>query len=184
MQRRGFTLIEVIAVVVLLGILAGSSVWLMTRQVRRGSRAGAIGQMSYADRMTRLASSRIGRRCILRFDLGRQEIVRYDGPAARNKIQHGQGVQMPAGFRIDRILRRGPGAGGARGALDVRSSGVVDIEYSPSGRSESYALRLQAGEEAFWIAFSGLTGQLTPLENEQEVDNLFALLATGRPDAH
>jgi hypothetical protein len=140
--------------------------------------------MSYADRMARLASSRIGRRCILRFDLGRQEIARYDGPAARSKMNVGQGVQMPVRFRIDRVLRRAAGPEAARGALDARGAGVVDIEYSPSGRSESYALRLQAGDDAFWIAFSGLTGQLTPLKDEQEVDNLFSLLATGRPDPH
>ncbi len=184
MRRGGFTLVEVIAVVVLLGVLAGSAVWLMTEQVQRGSRAGATGQMSYADRMARLASSRLGRHCILRFDLDSQQIVRYDGPEARRKINVGLGVTMPVRFRIDRIVRVAETASSPGTGLDVRENGVVDIEFGPSGRSQSYALRLKTGEESFWIVFSGLTGQLTSLDDEKKIDNLFALLATGRPDAY
>jgi prepilin-type N-terminal cleavage/methylation domain-containing protein len=184
MRRGGFTLIEVIAVVVLLGVLAGSALWRMTEQVQRGSRAGATGQISYADRMARLASSRLGRRSILRFDLDQQQITRYDGPEARRKVNVGRGVTMPVRFGIDRIVRVAESSPSPAGRLDVRKSGVVDIEFGPSGRSQSYALRLGTGEEFFWIVFSGLTGQLTTLDDEKEIDNLFALLATGRPDAY
>jgi hypothetical protein len=69
---------------------------------------------------------------------------------------------------------------------------VVEIGYSVGGRSVSYAIRLTftdvdsqtpPEERGVWMVFSGLTGQLMLVQDEEEIENLFAMLTAGRPDA-
>jgi prepilin-type N-terminal cleavage/methylation domain-containing protein len=185
MRRRAFTLIEVMAVVIVLGLLAGATVWRMTEQMRRGSRAGAIGRIAYADRMARLSARYRGRECILRFDLDRHGVRRYEGPDETRRGA-GDGIRLPVTHEIDRVVVSPYGeAGETAQHPDGRSadSGVVDIPYSKAGRSPSYALRLRCGSEAVWLVVSGLTGQISMQQDQQEVDHVFTMLSTGRPDA-
>lgn len=199
MRRTGFTLIEVMAVVALLGLLAGAVVWSMTDEAKRWSRADAAGQIAHADRRARIAARRLGRPCALRFDLDRQVVYRVTLDVAGTEAP-GHVLALPVGHRIDRIVFAraasstfGPGGPAARG----KDSGVVDVAYSTAGRSASYAVRLVSADRSGgrnapagsddggrWLVFAGLTGQMVLDHDDDEVDNLFAALATGRPDAH
>jgi prepilin-type N-terminal cleavage/methylation domain-containing protein len=191
MRRDGFTLIEIVAVVVLLGLLAGAAGWLMLNDARQSSEIEARNRIVHADRMARLAARRLGSECVLRYDLERDRLRRYV-PA---QGEHGNAdfkVQLPRGCRIDRIVLPQRFIGRKFVGANV-VSGSVEIPYSTTGRSMSYAVRLattgrvaedargrEAGEQV-WLVFSGLTGQMTIHHDEQEINNLFAMLA--RTDA-
>ncbi len=183
MRRGGFTLIEVMAVVMLLGLLAGATIWLMTRQARQSQQDLAVIRITGADRDARLAARRTRPQCLLRFDLDRQEIYRLRrDPAGRETRTHR--VSFPAGFRVARVLiaeaeTAGPSTSFRRG----ESTGLVEIPFSPAGRSPTYAVALESEHNRTWLIVSGLTGQTSLEENDKTVENLFATLATGRPDA-
>ncbi len=195
MRRGAFTLIEVMAVVALLGLLAGATVWLMADDARRASRAEAVARLAHADRTTRLAAQRLGRPCVLRCDLAAQRLRRVaDTAEGEEAVAHA--VELPVGYRIARITLpsapgRSPRARGTEIGHDVES-GTVDIPYSTAGRSPSYAVRIDfEGDPSRrphegpggWLVVAGLTGQVMVVSNEKEVDNLFRTLARGRPDA-
>jgi prepilin-type N-terminal cleavage/methylation domain-containing protein len=198
-RRRAFTLIEVMAVVMILGLLVGATVWLMVDDARRASRADAVGRLAQADRLARLAAKRLGAPCVLRCDLDAQRvrrIVRAEG--GREEVSHA--VRLPPGCRIAEITlpegpRRSTRARRTRAGRTV-DAGAVDIAYSTAGRSPTYALRLVCedgrgrrtdaeGEEHAdgWLVVAGLTGQVMVVQDEEEIDNLFRTLARGRPDA-
>lgn len=108
---------------------------------------------------------------------------------------------LPDGCRMDRVLLvRAPGAtadAAGEGAAGRGGSGTVAIGYSAGGRSASYAVGLsfadadgaagsgdaELGGRA-WLVFSGLTGHVTLLHDEDKTNKVLAMLATGRPDAH
>ncbi len=199
MRRAAFTLTEVMAVVTLLALLAGATVWSLAEDARRGSRADAVGRISHADRMARLTAQRLGRPCVLRFDLDRQRVVRACLGEDRDEVR-GHSLGMPAGYRIDRIvIPAGPDApqDARRTTAGVKyDAGVVEIGYGDAGRSISYAVRLARkddgggsggaegrGDGTEWVVFSGLTGQRVLGHDDDDVDNLFTLLTAGRPDA-
>ena len=177
MSRRGFTFIEVLAVVVLLGLLAGATAWSLAESARRSSLENIVGRIAHVDRTTRIAAERFGEPRTLRFDLDRgrlQRVARGD-----DGEKHGShATRIPAPFRIGEIVLPRPGGRAER--FDV---GVVELVCSPGGRSKTYAIRVDAPEESVWLVFSGLTGQMILIEHESDVDDIFALLEAGRPDA-
>ncbi len=186
MARRAFTLMEMMLVLLLLALLAGSVVWSLTGQVQRTRRADAINRLAHADAMTRVAAQRVGP-CVLRIDLDEQTFRRVHDSGGREHVAHRAAV--PEGYRVDRVVV-GPGERRAgtlpRGDTAFqRTSGMVEVAYASSGRSGSYALHLTATQrdDAIWLVFAGLTGHMTAIEHDNEVDNLFALLAQGRADA-
>lgn len=183
MRRGGFTLIEVMAVVLLLGLLAGSTIWLMTRQARRSQADLAVIEITGADRDARLAARRTRPQCLLRIDLNRQEVYRVRRDAAGRETRSHR-VSPPAGIRIARVLvAEAETAGASASARRGVSNGVVEIPFSPAGRSPTYAVALESEQTRTWLVVSGLTGQTSLEENDKNVENLFATLATGRPDA-
>jgi len=173
LKRRAFTLIEVIAVVVLIGLLAGATAWLLAEDARSGTRAEVASRISHADRSARLAGMRMGRPCVLRFDLGRNRLRRvFRDSEGREQSSHS--VTLPDGYRIDRIVTVRPVS--SRGSV-TSDSGVVEIPYSTGGRSVSYAVRLSSQGGAWWMVVSGLTGHVTANQNEQDVYKLFSALS-------
>ncbi|MCY2926023.1 MAG: prepilin-type N-terminal cleavage/methylation domain-containing protein [Planctomycetota bacterium] len=181
-RHRAFTLLEVMAVVTLLALLAGATAWSLADEARKSSRAKAVADVAHADRMARLGAQRCGQPCRLQFDLIHQEVRRLTGPA--DQAQPAHSLALPRNCRIDRIVTPSSGPGGER-------ADAVAIAFSSGGRSDSYAVRLAfedgpAGNDAdglgpnVWILFAELTGQTTLVSNEDELDKLFA---AERPDA-
>jgi len=178
MRCRGLTLIEVMAVVALLGLLAGATAWSLAADARRAAQADVVSTIAHLDHTARLAAQRTGEATRLRFDLerGRVQVVRGDDHAEPRT------VALPAGFRLDRMLLQGADAA-ASVDVDERTYGTVDVPMATSGFSVTYAVLLMSNDETTWLVFTGLTGQLNQVTDEDELDNLFALLATGRADA-
>jgi prepilin-type N-terminal cleavage/methylation domain-containing protein len=181
MRRGGFTLIEVMAVVALLGLLAGAVAWSMAADARRSSQTAAVMQVAHADRMARLAAGCLGRACVLQFDLHRGRMVRFDGTGRERQESHS--LYLPTGWRIERMVlpaerMRGSGLSWPAGGRTI-DGGEVDVAFSYDGRSPSYALLLadEGDDGRVWLVFSGLTGQMIQCEDENEVHNLFAPIA-------
>jgi prepilin-type N-terminal cleavage/methylation domain-containing protein len=196
-RPNGFTLIEMMAVAALLGLLAAATVWSLGDDVLRSSRRRVVAAVGHADRLARLAGRRFGKQCVLRFDLDKQQIGRLL-PGDQDDTAAGHMLRLPPDYRIGRVMiaRTTAGLDDLGLAWVAVDSGSADIVCSTAGRSVSYAVRLafpggaggqDAGDELaggeIWLVFSGLTGEMTLIHDEDAVDNLFSLLATGRPDA-
>jgi prepilin-type N-terminal cleavage/methylation domain-containing protein len=173
---KGFTLIELMVVIMILGLLAGAAAWMMTDQLAAGSRDHAVGQISAADRMARLAAAAGGGDTRLEIDLDRGRFVRLERPADGAAHAPGHPVALPDDFTIKRVMLALPS-----GISEV-FSGRVSIEYSTEGTSCSYAIELDAADRSVWLLVSGLTGQTLVQEEAGHVETLLALLATGRVD--
>lgn len=175
-RHSGFTLIEVLAVLVVLGLLAGATAWSLADTADRATAEEVFGRIAHADRLARIAAERTGQNCVLRYDLDAQQMRRVLTDADGTQ-EAGHVVGLPKGLAIDRIVVH---------QLDRVTSherGDVTVAYSARGRSISYAVRVAHDGTHTWLIFAGLTGQMTVTDHEREVDNLFALLAGGRPDA-
>jgi len=186
-RRDGFTLLEIMLVVVLLALLAGAVTWSLAGQLRRSDRADVISRLEHADAMARVAARRHGP-CVLRIDLDAQSLRRIDDRRGEGRASHT--AVLPNDFGVKRVVtttgRRDGTSSRRSGGAQQHTSGAVDIEYSRSGRSGAYALHVTGvrdDDEGLWLVFAGLTGQVTTLDNEDDVEKLFALLTTGRLDA-
>lgn len=177
MQRSAFTFIEVVAVVAIMAVLAGATVWAWTGQVRAATLEDAAIKLRNLDRTARLAAERTGRDVWIRFDLDRQHAWREAMDADERK-QRSASVRFPAGCRIDRLR--------IAGTADVIESGEARIAISTAGRSATYALRLASPAqsmdatdtpaESVWLVIAGLTGEVTRGYDEDGIENLFDTL--------
>lgn len=182
------------AVIALLGLLAGAGVWSMTGSIDRASREDALDKLAYADRMARLAADRLGRMYVLRFDLDRQTVTRRFAKAPEPETT--TTAKLPRGTRLEavRLPRKldWPPNEAAGVKPGIHTEGVIEIPVSTAGRSATYALKLiptgdvDADDPAVlrpWIVFAGLTGQPSPDHDSDAIDNLFQTLDRGRLDA-
>ena len=175
-MSKGFTLIEVMVVVMILGLLAGAAAWMMTDQLAASSETHAVGQVCGADRLARLAARANGGATRLRIDLDRGVLVRLGRQADAPEVTRSNPVALPDGFTIQHVSVALPSG------VSESFNGAVSIEYSADGTSCSYAIELAGPDETFWLVVSGLTGQTLVEQEVRHVETLFALLATGRAD--
>lgn len=185
-DRRAFTLIELLAVVVLLGLLAGATAWSMTGELRRANQEDVVGELRYLDQSARLGAIRRGHRCALIFDFGQQQVRRIIDPGGNDEEIAGR-YAIPQGLEIDRLLVAELVDG--RGERDQRteprtvSGGTATIAFGQGGRGTSYAARLSNKDGSTWLVFAGLTGQMTRVNDGGTVDKLFSTLRRGGADA-
>lgn len=197
MRSTAFTLVELMAVVALMGLLATAVAWSMAQDTRRATLDGVIARVAQADALARIAARRGGIGQTLRFELDAGRIQRFtlDGGAA---VAAGPRVNIPDGYRLDGVIV-GPGvtAPGAPAPLPVEY-GRVEVNFGSDGLAPTYALRLRfqplepsprpepsafANNGTLWLVFAGLTGQVTLIDDTQQIDNLFAALAGAGTDA-
>jgi len=194
LPRLGFTLVEVMAVVALMAILAGGVAWAMTGEIRRASREDVVVKLAHADALTRLAARRLGRSRVLAFDLDRGTLThgrhadRTAGSGGGDEAPPPRTVTLAPGHRLEQIaLTRA-------GRVRRFDAGVVELTVSAAGHSATYALRLapsgrgrerpdRAPEPGPWLVVAGLTGQVTQGYEDREIDNLFDTLTRPGLDA-
>jgi len=184
MLRAGFTLIEMLAVVVLIGLLAGAVAYSMTGEVRRSSREDLLGELEYFDRITRTAARRFDEQRVLAIDLDRQRVRRIDRPGKWDEKASAR-IAVGDGLSIDRVWIAAGDATPLRanGRTEARqeADGEVEVPFDPMGQSATYAVRIAGPERTGWIVFAGLTGEPTRTDDDQAVDRLFESLERGRP---
>jgi prepilin-type N-terminal cleavage/methylation domain-containing protein len=162
-KRNGaFTLIEVMAVVLVLALLSAAAAWSFARPLARLRTSEAIDLITSFDASSRLAASRFGHSVDLQFDLTDQALVRSEG----GKITYR--AVLPPGFAIEQV----------RTADGVRDAGEITIECSRMALSPSYALKLIGPDEVErWLVVAGLSGQVTTARDEPDVDAILNLSA-------
>lgn len=189
MRSAAFTLMEVMAVVALLGLLAGATAWSLAGEARRQTREEIIAQIVQTDLHCRVAATRTGQSHDLVFDLDEQAIWRR-GPEQSETENGSHRMKIAGDYRIDRVLTSDVAHGSSPsngGDLFVRiDAGELAITCGPAGCTTSYALRIvhEPTGESTWLLVAGLTGQTILIQNESEIEDIFTHLATGRTDAH
>ena len=196
---RAFTLIEVMAVVALIGLLAAATAWSLADEAQRANQADAVDRLRHADLTARLTARRLGPSTLC-MDLDRQRVW-IDSPGKRpGRTQSSHSLELPRGCRIEEVTWVDPAERSSSRhdrprRLIVETRGVVRLPISSQGLGQTYALKLlgPADDDAgsaktnntprtTWLLVSGLTGQVTIDDDEQKIHTLLKALAGARPD--
>jgi len=163
---HGFTLIEIMAVIVIWAILATVVVVSLAGSNRVAALEDVIQRIALSDRTMRQEARRLGKPITIRFDGSAGKMVRED-----------DGEQSATLFDIPAAIS----------LAQVRTTGADDdgrIRYSRLGVAATYAVALEPRDgPRQWIVVAGLTGEVTKVKDEKEVDAIFELLAPSRDDS-
>ncbi len=161
-QRAGFTLIELIVVILILGMLTAMASLSLGGVMDRYQLGRAAETLEAFDAQARreAARSREGVSAILR--RGTNELILRN--AAERPLRARSQYRMPRKVEIGEIRMQ-------RKALSARD---VTIMVSDRGRSPTYAVELRRGAMSRWIVILGISGQVIPVQSEDEVDAILA----------
>jgi type II secretory pathway pseudopilin PulG len=156
-----------LVVITILALLAAVVVTRLTGTNSKAAFEQAVSLWEFDDQELRSYARRHDRPAELKLELGSGDLVRkFDGD------NQGDGVRQSLG---DRVVV-------AKYVSSTREtdSGRVSISYSPQGTSESFAVKLAGpGGRTGWLFVAGMSGQVTPLERDTEIEDVFQAL---RPD--
>jgi prepilin-type N-terminal cleavage/methylation domain-containing protein len=168
--RSAFTLIELMAVLVLVGLVSASAMLRFGGTTRRAQFEWSLERVMAADRLIRTHAMTCGQPGHLEFEIGTGRLERVFG-AKRNVSSY---VELGARMHIVRFLA----------AQRHAETGKVEVPYDPYGHSETFALEIEGpGERTAWILFVGLSGQTRRLEDRRDVERILELIRPARPDA-
>ena len=167
-RRNGFTLIELVAVIAILALVAAMVVISVRKPLRVATLEDSVSQLRLLDQQVRTLSRRFDRRQELTFHLntGRVHIAETDGGQSdRERV---------LGGTVDRVMM------GRR----VHDYGDVSIRYDAAGRTPTFAVRVSVSDDVRrWLLFAGITGQVTEHEYESEVRTILDFLSQRKPSA-
>ena len=169
MHSKGFSLIELTAVLLIMAVAAAAVTLRLQGPLRRATAADVVGRIGQFDRLTRAEARRYDRALRINVDLATGSITRTgEDPGG----QAAAAVGLPQGFWIARLMVRDRQV----------TAGGVSIRCSRAGLTPSYALLLAdpAGGRR-WLLVAGLTGQVLEMEDDDAVRNVLA--SSARPDA-
>lgn len=191
---RGFTLVEMIAVLAIVGLLA-SAVVVSLRGVSRPAREReAVERLIATDARARDHARRFRRPSQLVVDLG--DPSRLYNLDTQTQEPVGTGTTLGAGMHLSCLKLQD----------QTITSGQVALPCSSRGQTPSYGLAIDrpaapasrgsaptsggvsppsggGGRGPTWLLVIGATGEVVHLQSEQEIDAFFALTTPTRPDA-
>lgn len=162
-SRRAFTLVEMLAAVLLSALLAGSTAVGIAGLTADSRMRDVVSRLVHCDRLARQAAARFGP-LDLQIDPASGAVAQVTG-SDESRATHVM-YRMPAGFEIRRLRIGGDEA-----------FGTVSVRMGAAGTSHSYAVEVVAGGKARWLVFAGLSGQAIEAEDEREADQLLQPLA-------
>ena len=159
--RRAFTLIELLAVIVLLGIISTAAALTFRSSLQAANSTEAINQARYLDSTARQRAQRFNQPVELIFDVTNGTISRREG-SKRNDESFT--ASLPRGFSIDQINIAG----------NSIFNGAATINCSSTGLTPSYAVHLIGPNFDQWLLFAGLSGQITFIRDEETIQDILA----------
>ncbi len=167
-RSRAFTLIEAVAVLVLIGLMA-SAATLSLRGAYRGSQMkDVVSRVKALDRSARNLAQISGIPGVIRIDRSKGTISYTQDKDKRPGLLP---VVLPGGYQITEVRA---GAGSA-------SAGTDRVVCTANGQTPTYTLSLAGpNEHTRLLVFSGMTGQITELEDDARID--LNKLLSPRPD--
>ncbi len=170
-STSGFTLIETICIVLLMGLLAGAAMLSFARPLRAARANDVVQQLIAFDAGARQLAKRSGRDVEIIIDLFEQQLTRRE---ASDDAATSARLALPAALRIEQVR-----------STDAKTSDErVVIRCSPMGISRSYAVRLVGPGIDRWLFVAGLSGQVTFVNDESQIKTMFQSIAPGsRRDA-
>ena len=163
-QRPGFTLIEVIAVVVILGMLVGIATMNLPGHVNRAKLIQAVGLLEEADRFARTIARK--EHMPLEMTLNRKSrTIRVRSIDASASKPISRLWKFPSGITVN----------GIRDSQGSNASNEKQIVISANGTSTVYAIGLAGtNRKASWLVTLGFSGQQIRMENEADVVAMLA----------
>jgi prepilin-type N-terminal cleavage/methylation domain-containing protein len=158
-RRSGFTLIELMAVIFILGLMAGAVTLTVQRIVDRARWTRGFAQLELVDRVARMAA--------------RNERISYRLSFSRSKrrieLRPEENITAGKGLRQWK-LPRGLDFASFREDRSSSRSDEMKIEINSSGQSSSYAVALKASSgPSRWMVILGLSGQPIQLDQADDV---------------
>jgi len=160
MRRRGFSLIELTAVLLIAAIAAGAVALNLRGPVRRAQMRDVIEQVAAFDHLTRHFAREHDRPVRLVIDVSAGELSRTGG---QNDEMLGEACVLPAGYRIGKLYVRGKGITVGRAA----------VACSRLGFMPTYAMCIEGPEDQVrWVLLAGLTGEVAEIDDEEQLRDI------------
>jgi prepilin-type N-terminal cleavage/methylation domain-containing protein len=160
-SSRAFTLIELLAVIFLLGIISTAAAHTFRSSLQSASTTDAIEQIKYLDSTARHRAQRFNQPVEIIFDLTNSTLSRRE---ASKRNDESFTTSLPSGFSIDQINIAGHST----------FNGEASLNCSPTGLTPSYAIHLIGPNFDQWLLFAGLSGQMTLIQDEATVQDILA----------
>ncbi len=166
-RDRAFTLVELLAVLLLMALLATAVTLSLKGVLRDAELRNAASQLIQFDRLAREQARRSNRPSQLHFEPQARRVRSVD---VRTQKAQGRELQLPAGVSIEQV----------RTAWQARDDIDVVVPCSARGQTGSYAVLLRgAGQRRLWLVVTGLSGTTETERDDHTVNQTFALLANG-----
>ena len=162
---RGFTLIDVMVALIVLGVLTAAAVLSFSGPVERARMVEAVEQVKYLDASSRDLARRFGRNVQIVFDVSEGTMERREGRGREASFL----THVASPTRIEAV----------RTAGERKEYGEVSIDVSSLGISQTYALKIAGPQGSRWVLVSGLGGESQVLLDDAQVEAIFAKVAPG-----
>ncbi len=160
-RRDGFTLPELLLVMALLALIAGTATWSLAGTVERQAHRAAITRLIDADHQARQLARATGREVGLLIDLEGQRVSVMSGHETPMVVTWPRTLWL-ARVKAQRVEHR---------------AGEYLQRYGATGQCATYAIELRGSRSTQWIVVSGITGSAEMLSGETEVEAYFELLS-------
>jgi prepilin-type N-terminal cleavage/methylation domain-containing protein len=168
--RSAFTLIELMAVLLLVGLISVTAMLRFGATTRKAQFEWSLGRLMAADRVLRNHCLTCGEPGRLQFEIGRGRLERV----FKTQREAPSVVELGPRMRFTRFL----------GAERHAETGEVTVDYSPDGTTETFAIEIEGpGDQSAWILFAGLTGQTRRFEDRRDVERIFEAIRPSGADA-